>query len=171
MVWVRYTWTLDRLGSAPEAISGYSVRLGSRSELDAITDLVLLAYRSDPIWAEQYTAVRARLRERIGTTLGAPDASYVVADTGAAVLGVSGVARWHRTRQHLLTGPCVGQAHRGRGVGTRLLWASLLELQRMGVTRAHVYTAAGSLADRYVYPKFGSEREVGVEYPAVDPPN
>src|SRR5687767_2732201 len=42
---------------------------------------------------------------------------------------------------------------------------SALRLREMGLMTAKVYTEAGSLADRKIYPLFGSTREEGVDYP------
>lgn len=147
-------------------VSKYRLRLGSRHELETITNVVLGAYADDPVWREDLESVHARLRNRIDSTLGCDGVKYIVAESAGEMVGVSGVARCHDTHQHLLTGPSVAVGHRGHGLGTRLLITSLLELRDLGVRRARVYTAVGSIADRLLYPKFCALREMGVDYPA-----
>jgi len=56
-------------------------------------------------------------------------------------------------------------------LGKYLLGLSLGRLRAMGLRQARVYTENGSLADRKVYPLFGSVREEDVEYPGVQPSN
>lgn len=57
--------------------------------------------------------------------------------------------------------------HQRRGVGRVLLFASLHGLCALGCRHARVYTEAGSLADRKIYPLFGSVRTPNVHYPGA----
>jgi N-acetylglutamate synthase-like GNAT family acetyltransferase len=112
-------------------------------------------------------AVEDRMTRRIQDTLGAPDSHYLAAEFNGAIVAVSGIARTHWTDQNLLTGICVTPEHQRKGLGTYLLAASLLRLRDMGLGAGRVYTEAGSLADRKIYPLFGSTREEGVNYPGA----
>ena len=111
--------------------------------------------------------IRERMTDRIETTFGREDADYLVARRGGEMVAASGVAKEHWTEQNLLTGVCVLPEHRRKGLGRHLLGLSLLRLRRMGLREARVYTESGSLADRTLYPLFGSRREEGVRYPGV----
>ena len=112
--------------------------------------------------------ISERMIERIKTTLGSENADYVVARSGGEIVAASGVAREHWTDQNLLTGVCVLPEHQRKGLGRHLLGLSLLRLKRMGLRTARVYTESGSLADRKIYPLFGSRREEGVRYPGLE---
>ena len=109
------------------------------------------------------------MTERIQTTIGKPGSQYLVAEAKGHIVAVSGIAKEHWVGQNLLTGICVVPEHQQRGLGKYLLARSLLRLHEMGLETARVYTEAGSLADRKIYPRFGSTREVGVDYPALHP--
>jgi len=109
------------------------------------------------------------MTKRINETLGATGCHYVVAEFNGQIVGVSGVSRSHWTDQNLLTGICVAPEHQRRGLGAYLLAASLRCLRDMGLVAAKVYTEAGSLADQKIYPRFGSQREEGVQYPGLRP--
>jgi GNAT superfamily N-acetyltransferase len=168
-VWVRFTWRLADLDLNVPAPVGYRFRAALPDELDAVIRAVLSAYASDPAWGSLLEGVKDRMTKRIGETLGSPDSHYVAAEFKGAIVAVSGIARAHWTDQNLLTGICVTPEHQRKGLGMYLLAASLLRLRELGLVTARVYTEAGSLADRKIYPLFGSTREEGVDYPGLQP--
>lgn len=171
MIWVRYTWDLQDFNPDIRIPSGYSFRPVTNAEIDVAIDVVLSAYRSDPVWRPLMASIEKRLTERIRTTLGMPDADYLAAEHGVRVVGISGVAKYHDTDQNLLTGVCVLPSHQRRGLGKYLLGLSLARLCEMGLRQARVYTENGSIADRKVYSMFGSTREDNVEYPGIKSSN
>ena len=168
-VWVRYTWDLQELSSDFAVPMSYSYRSVSRSEAAVVIDVVLSAYKSDPVWQPLMADIEQRLTERILTTLGVPETDYLAMENDDKLFAISGLAKSHWTGQNLLTGICVLPKHQRRGLGKCLLGLSLRRLRAMGLSRAVVYTENGSLADRKVYTLFGSVREQGVEYPGVQP--
>ena len=165
--WVRFTWDLARLDLHLSAPGGYRFSSAVAADEDEVLQVVLSAYASDPTWRPMMDGIAQRLTERILTTFGERDADYLITKDGERIVGVSGVAKSHWTDQHLLTGVCILPAHQRRGIGTHLLGLSLRRLREMGVESARVYTKARSLAERKIYPKFGSVREEGVIYPAT----
>jgi len=167
VIWVRHTWNLRDFEMRLTAPEGYICNPASLHEKQRIIDVVLSAYGSDPIWQTMMTDIQRRITERINTTLGGAHYIYIVARSGGEIIGVSGVAREHRTDQNLLTGVCVLPAHQRKGLGRYLLGLSLTRLKQMGLHEAQVYTESGSLADRKIYPLFGSRREEGVQYPGA----
>ena len=166
--WVRHVWDLEGLEIRLVPPEGYDFDPASTGEEQQIVDVVLSAYASDPIWAPMMDAISKRMTERIKTTLGAVNTNYIVARKNRSIVAASGLAKQHWTDQNLLTGICVLPGHQRKGVGRHLLGLSLLRLKQMGLGRAQVYTERGSLADRKIYRLFGSQREEGVRYPAVD---
>ena len=168
--WVRFTWSLADLNLDVPTPTPYRCRSAKRGEAAEILSVVLAAYASDPVWNELLDGIRTRMAARIRETLGAAGSQYIVAELNNSIVAVSGVARSHWTDQNLLTGLCVAPEHQRKGLGTHLLAASLLSLRDMGLATAQVYTESGSLADRKLYPLFGSRREGGVEYPGLRPP-
>lgn len=166
--WVRYAWSLEGAEIRLIAPDGYDFDSASTNEGQRIIDVVLSAYASDPVWHSMMSAITERMRERIETTLGWENADYLVARCGGKIVAVSGVAAEHWTGQNLLTGICVLPEHQRKGLGRHLLGLSLLRLKGMGLRQAQVYTEAGSLADRKIYPLFDSRREQGVRYPVAE---
>jgi predicted N-acetyltransferase YhbS len=164
--WVRFTWQTETLPSEAPAVSD-TFSFGDAYEDDAarVTEVTIAAYGSDPIWTEMMPGIRVRMTARIEETFGSPSCRYVVCRTqGGEIVASSGVAIEHRTTQNLLTGVCVLGEHQQVGLGRRLLWESLQRLRELGVMVPCVYTEMGSLADRHIYPLFGSVREEDIEY-------
>lgn len=168
IIWVRYKWSLDDAEIRLAAPDGYDFDSASTDEGQQIIDVVLSAYASDPVWESMMSAIIERMTERIATTLGSERADYLVARRGGNIVAASGVAAEHWTDQNLLTGICVLPEHQRKGLGRHLLGLSLLRLKRMGVRQAQVYTEAGSLAERKIYPLFDSRREESVRYPGAE---
>lgn len=167
MTWVRFRWDLQRLGALLPVPSGYAFRSAAKDEIDTVCRVVLLAYASDPVWHPHLSAIERRMVERIASTLGSPGVEYLVAVVGRSMVGVSGVATAHWTDQNLLTGICVLPGHQRKGLGRYLLAWSLQRLGELGLEHAQVYTELGSLADKKIYPMFGSVREEDVDYPGA----
>lgn len=169
IVWVRFIWDLLKLDIDLRAPAGYTFRSASSDESTLVTQVVLTAYSSDPVWGAFMTDIEKRMTERMRTTLGSPDSDYIVAEYDRKIVAVSGIAKSHWTEQNLLTGICVLADHQRKGLGKYLLGLSLVRLRDMGLLHAKVYTETGSLADRKIYPLFGSIREEGVDYPGLQP--
>lgn len=165
--WVKFIWNLTTINVHLAPPLGYQFSSALPDQASEILQVVLAAYASDPVWLPIIDGVKRRMTERIQTTLGSNGSDYVIAKYGEDIVGVSGVAKNHWTDQNLLTGICIVPTHQRRGIGTYLLGLSLLRLREMGVDLAKVYTEAGSLADRKVYPRFGSQREEVEFYPGL----
>lgn len=170
VVWVLYTWELTGLDTRLLPPAGYCFRSAHAAETDAVIQVVMAAYGSDAAWRSLLEGIRSRMTERIQSTIGGPNSQFLVAEGHGGFVAVSGIAKNHWIGQHFLTGICVLPAHQRRGLGKYLLGLSLLRLREMGLKTARVYTEAGSLADRKLYPLFGSSREEGVEYPGLRAP-
>jgi ribosomal protein S18 acetylase RimI-like enzyme len=165
--WVRYRWDLTQLPVSLSPPATYNFRLATPAEAARLTEVVLAAYAAEPAWAPQLSTIAERMTQRIRETIGQANAAYLVVEQNDVVVGVSGVAETHWTDQQLLTGICVLPAHQRRGLGTFLLGESLRWLRERGLAQAQVYTEKDSMADRRLYSRFGSRREVGVEYPGA----
>ena len=168
--WVRYTWDLSRPSRETFDIgmpSEFTVRAGTPAEAETIHRVVIKAYASDPIWLPTLAAIEQRMRARIDETISSSSSIYLLVEYRGSVVAVSGIAESHATDQNLLTRICVLPDYQRRGVGRALLLESLLWLRERGLRTAQVYTRQGSLADRKMYPLFGSRRTTDVIYPGV----
>jgi ribosomal protein S18 acetylase RimI-like enzyme len=167
-IWARHTWNLGGTELRLIAPEGYDFDSATPGEEQRIIHVVLSAYASDPMWEPLMDGIRERMTDRIKMTFARGDADYLLARRGGEIVAASGVAQEHWSGQNLLTGVCVLPEHQRKGLGRHLLGLSLLRLRQMGLREARVYTESGSLADRNIYPLFGSRREEGVRYPGVE---
>ncbi|HEY6243343.1 MAG TPA: GNAT family N-acetyltransferase [Pyrinomonadaceae bacterium] len=167
IIWVRHSWDLNTANVTLEIPAGYIFNSASSDEEQEIVKVVQSAYGSDPIWQPIMMDIQNRMIERIRTTFATDGSDYLVARNGAEIVAVSGIAKEHWTDQNLLTGICVLPEHQRKGIGRYLLGLSLRRLKEMGLQKAQVYTESGSLADKEIYPIFGSHREDGVRYPGA----
>lgn len=168
VVWVKYIWSLQGRNFESPLCEGYRLRTGRNGEEAVFARVSVGAYASDPTWKPLIRSIRRRMTDRVMQTYGQPNAEYFCVTRGDEVVAVSGIAEEHWTDQNFLTGLCVLPGHQRQGLGLFLLATSLNWLRDRGLPHAQVYTEKGSIADEKVYPNFGSERIVGVQY--VDPP-
>ncbi len=168
VVWVRFRWPLKGRQFAAPLPSGYEIRLVGKDEATIATNVVVDAYASDPVWRPMMSSITSRMTERVAGAFESSDSGVIGATHRSQLIAISGVAESHWTGQNFLTGICVLLEHQRRGLGICLLGASLNWLRDRGLEAAQVFTEEGSIADAKVYPRFGSERIRGVEYP--DPP-
>jgi uncharacterized protein YaiE (UPF0345 family)/GNAT superfamily N-acetyltransferase len=171
--WARHHWNLRGVDFALSLPPGYRERSATNADGVRVLDVVLRAYGSDAVWQPHLPAIASRMHHRIRQTLGHPGAVYLLVESGNEVAALSGVAVSHWTDQNFLTGVCVHPNHQRRGLGRFLLGRSLQWLQTQGVLEPQVYTELESLADRKVYPLYGSTRVSDVPYPGsqVPPPS
>lgn len=169
-VWVRYEWDLRAKLDGNAAPTGYRFCSALADEREIVTNIVITAYASDPVWNAMIEDIKRRMTDRIATTLGKPTTDYIVAERDGQIVAVSGIALSHWTQQNFLTGLCVIPSHQRKGLGKHLLYLSLVRLKEMGVQKATVYTERGSVADTRLYRQFDSVREEGVAYPALTLP-
>src|ERR1051325_385787 len=164
VTWVRYEWDLGKVNALLTAPEGYSFRSARRDELAKVTALALSAYASDPAWVGLLAGIRQRITERVAATIGTLETEYLGAEWHGQIIAISGVAKQHESRQNLLTGVCVSPFHQRQGLGRYLLNVSLIRLREFGLSHARVYTTAGSIADRKLYPAYGATRTERVQY-------
>ncbi len=168
VVWVKYVWPLQGKRFESPLLEGYEVRTGRDGEAEVFANVSVEAYGSDPTWQPMIQSIRRRMTDRVTDTFGQANSAYFCITRDDRIVAVSGIAEEHWTDQNFLTGLCVLPDHQRQGLGLFLLAASLSWLRDRGLANAQVFTEQGSIADARVYPHFGSERIVGVDY--VDPP-
>ncbi|UOB16116.1 GNAT family N-acetyltransferase [Abyssalbus ytuae] len=164
--WVKFKWDLKKITnfSIPVLEKEYSFEVAQEHDLKQIIETVVLAYKTDPIWGKCIGEIKPRMTERINSTFYQPQSKYLLVKYDKEIVAVSGVTQLHWTNQNLLTGICVAKKHQRKGLGTYLMFHSLHSLQNSGLEFANVYTESGSVADKKIYPLFGSVKIENVEY-------
>jgi ribosomal protein S18 acetylase RimI-like enzyme len=158
--WIQFTWDTTKLPANPISLDE-RYQLGQAVAADEALLLTAIerSYTTEQAWG-------ADLRERldfinhvIAGSLATGEVTFLILRHGARIIAASGVAETHSSQRHLVTGICVMNEYRSRGLGTYLLHESLRQLKERGVTQAKALTKRGVTAEKFLYPKFGAERQ------------
>ncbi len=158
---------LDQADLRTRVPDAYTIRGAVSADTGQIMEVIVAAYRSDPVWsgleADIERRVGGRIRRLLGPTGGIDGAHFIVAVHVKTIVGLNGVAVRHESEQNMITGICVHPEHQGKGLGTVLLGCSLAWLRDQGVKRATVTTDLRSAAAA-VYGRFGAIRTDGASF-------
>ena len=87
-------------------------------------------------------------------------ARFLVAEKEKTVVGMNGMIIEKRSGiGRLFTGVVVRSTERKRGVGSMLLYLGLHDLKAEGLRIAEVETREGITASKYLYPKYGGNKQ------------
>lgn len=157
----RFTWNLDKFGAVPRAVLDphYRVRPAEDEEQAAARTVVKTAFALDPQWGDTYKLLRAMFEEQIESESAADTLRHLVVTHGSRIIGASILSTDPAAANHLVSGPCILNEYRNRGLATALLYESLAALKQAGLKRAGGVTKIGTLAAKFLYLKFGSAVE------------
>jgi N-acetylglutamate synthase-like GNAT family acetyltransferase len=86
-------------------------------------------------------------------------APCLVVTHGTRVIGASPLDPNKEAECHLVSGPCVLNEYRNRGIGTELLFQSLSALREAGFETVRAITKSNVPVAKFVYTKFNSVSE------------
>jgi predicted N-acetyltransferase YhbS len=155
--WLRFTWQTDKTGTAP-AVSDL-IRPATREEADDVLGVLLLSFSMDSGWNDSFAMVERHLKTEVARIFNEVDPLCLVMPKGSRLIAASLLDPSSEAANHLVSGPAVLMEYRNRGIGSRLLHASLEALGGRGIPVASGITRAKTMAARHVYPKFGGVAE------------
>jgi GNAT superfamily N-acetyltransferase len=86
---------------------------------------------------------------------------FLVAEKSGKIVGMNGIIFEKKSGvARFFTGVVVAPEERRQGIGSLLLYRSLLEAKREGLRNAEVETIQGITATRHLYPKFGGTEKI-----------
>jgi N-acetylglutamate synthase-like GNAT family acetyltransferase len=160
--WARFSWDLRRLPDVPPATDPhYKIRAATRDEREAVEHVISTAFTLDSDWADTLTALREMLDERLAEIFRHKEVACLVVTHGARIIGASALDPGAEAANNLISGPCILNEYRNRGLGSALLYHSLATLREAGLQRAHGVTKEHIPAAKFIYSKFNS---VGAPY-------
>lgn len=161
--WKRFTWDLAKLPTpAPLLAERYNVRPAFTEDRPGVSHIVISAFTLDSAWGDVCATVKEWMQAQLDAAFEREQSTAALVIThGQRVIAASAVNTEIEAETHLLSGPCVSMEYRNRGLGTALLYHTLLHLRQAGLTHVHGITKLNVPATKFVYPKFGS---VAVEY-------
>ena len=155
--WVRFSWQTASLGAAPGGAD--LIRPATREEGDDVLRVLLLSLSMDAAWNDSFARAEHHLREVIGRLFNTEEPLCLVVPKGNRLIAASLLEPVSEAPSHLVSGPAVLMEYRNRGIGSRLLHASLSVLRDRGLSTATGITRDRTIAARHVYPKFGGKSE------------
>jgi GNAT superfamily N-acetyltransferase len=155
--WLRFAWNTSVLVNAPEGAD--LIRRATREEGEEVLRVLLLSLSMDSAWNDSFAQAEHYLTEAVARLFNTTDPLCLVIPKGNRMIAASLIDPSSETAFHLVSGPCVLMEYRNRGIGSRLLHASLAALAEAGVTNPNGITRDKTVASKYVFPKFGGSSE------------
>lgn len=156
--WVQFTWDLASLPStAPTLESRYVVNSATVADAELLEAAIERSYTMEQAWNNHLHLRLAQIRRAIHEDLPTGKTNFIVIRHGARIIGGSGIQEHDNTPNNFVTGVCVLNEYRCRGLGSFLLFESLRQLRDKGLKTAHAITKKGVTAERFLYPKFGGK--------------
>ena len=155
---LRFTWQTGRIGNAP--VGEDLIRPAAREEAEDVLKVLLLSLSMDSAWNDSMALAESRLKSEVTRLFNSEDPFCLVIPKGNRLIAASLLDPSAEAPSHLVSGPSVLVEYRNRGIGSRLLHASLEALEGRGISVASGVTRAKTVAARHVYPKFGGTGEM-----------
>jgi hypothetical protein len=155
--WLRFVWNSSVLGTAPAGSD--LIRRATREEGEEVLRVLLLSLSMDSAWNDSFAQAERYLSEAVARIFNATEPLCLVLPKGNRMIAASLLDPDPESQTHLVSGPSVLMEYRNRGIGTRLLHASLAALSEAGVATPSGITRDKTVASKYVFPKFGGTSE------------
>ena len=164
--WQLFEWTLPCPVNVQPSIAPVVLRVGEKEDEAVIARVVKAAFALDASWGDMNNVLQEKMTGVVEVAFASTTTACLVLAHGARVIGVSVVDTDEAALEHLLTGPCILCEYGNRGLASHLLAASLGLLAEKEVPMARGVARVGSVAARFVYPKFGG-RAVGTREDSI----
>ena len=158
--WMRFTWDLSKLPPLKgEVDSHYPIRVANQDDEKSVRSVISSAFSLDMDWSDTLKSLRDHFEAQIDKVFTEKEVPCVVVLHGTRIIGASSLDTNKDAENHLLSGPCVLNEYRNRGLGTTLLHRSLMFLRDAGMDKARGVTKYNVPAAKFIYPKFNSVSE------------
>jgi ribosomal protein S18 acetylase RimI-like enzyme len=156
--WKRFTWDLSKLPPEhePQLPSSYTIRAATRDDEKAVLSVIYTAFGLDTAWGDSFKMVQGFIDNQLSSSFLHRAVPCLVVTHGTRIIAASALNTSDDAPCHLISGPCVLNEYRNRGLGTALLHESLAHLKTAGLQRACAVCKENVPASKFVYPKFGS---------------
>jgi N-acetylglutamate synthase-like GNAT family acetyltransferase len=168
--WIKFTWKLAKLPVTDKKLgSNMEIRAGLPSEKEQIWTAIERSYQAEQGWGITLPGRLKELKEVVYKGLDEGYLDVLVLEDGKRIVGASGLIADPAQVRQLATGVCVLEEYRCRSFGAALLLGSLQFLADKKMDTAAVVTRSNVLAHKYLYAKFGSERDKMESLPPISP--
>jgi predicted N-acetyltransferase YhbS len=154
--WMRFTWQTSELpGPLSKIETSDLIRTATREESGKVLEVIMHSLSMDSLWNDSKSKVEQYLKNAVERLFSQDDPLCLVIPKGNRLIAISLLDPAMDALSHLLSGPIILVEYHNRGIGSRLLEASLAALRDRGHAKVTGLTRVNTLASRYLYPKFG----------------
>jgi predicted N-acetyltransferase YhbS len=166
--WTRFTWDLAKLPAEGSVLQEhYHIRPVAREEEKTVRAVIASSFALDMNWSDTLKTMKDWLEARLDEVFAHKVAPCLVVTHGTRVIGASPLDVIRESDCHLISGPCILNEYRNRGIGSELLFQSLNALREAGFEQARGITKANVPVAKFVYTKFNSVGEPWEFEPAL----
>ena len=158
--WTRFTWDLAKLPAESGLLEAhYHIRPVTREEEKTVRAVISSSFALDMNWSDTLKTMQEWLEARLDEVFEHKVIPCLVVTHGTRVIGASPLDPNREADCHLVSGPCVLNEYRNRGIGTELLFQSLNALREAGFEKVRAITKSNVPVAKFIYTKFHSESE------------
>jgi len=158
--WTRFTWDLAKLPAQGHLLeANYHIRPVSRDEEKTVRAVIASSFALDMNWSDTLKTMKDWLEAKLDEVFEHKVVPCLVVTHGTRVIGASTLDPNREAECHLVSGPCILNEYRNRGIGTELLFQSLSALKEAGFEKARGVTKSNVPVAKFVYTKFNSVGE------------
>ena len=158
--WTRFTWDLAMLpAEGCDLEAHYHIRPVTRDEEKTVRAVIWSSFALDMNWSDTLKTMKDWLEARLDEVFDHKVIPCLVVTHGNRVIGASPLDPNPEAECHLVSGPCILNEYRNRGIGSELLYQSLYALQQAGFEKAIAITKSNLPVAKFVYTKFNSVGE------------
>jgi len=158
--WTRFTWDLANLPAEGSVLdSHYHIRPVTREEEKNVRAVIWSSFALDMNWSDTLKTMKDWLEVQLDEVFGHKVVPCLVVTHGTRVIGASPLDPNREAECHLVSGPCILNEYRNRGIGSELLYQSLHALREAGFEKVHAITKSNVPVAKFVYTKFNSVSE------------
>src|SRR5262245_10716539 len=153
--WKRFSWDLNKLPEqAPSLAERYTLKAASAEDHKAVAHLIQSSFSLDSAWGDAMALIKDWLTAQVDAAFEREPVPAVVISHGTRIIAASAISTDVAADTNLLSGPCVSIEYRNRGLGTALLYHTLMQLRQGGLAHVHGIAKENVPAAKFVYPKF-----------------
>jgi N-acetylglutamate synthase-like GNAT family acetyltransferase len=158
--WTRFSWDMASLPAEGSALdSHYHIRPVTREEEKTVRSVIWSSFALDMNWSDTLKTMKDWLESRLDEVFEHKVVPCLVVTHGTRIIGASPLDPNREAECHLVSGPCILNEYRNRGIGTELLYQSLHALHEVGFEKVHAITKSNVPVAKFVYTKFNSVSE------------
>jgi predicted N-acetyltransferase YhbS len=158
--WTRFTWDLAKLPAEGRVLeANYHIRPVTRDEEKTVRAVIASSFALDMNWSDTLKTMKDWLESKLDDVFEHKVIPCLVVTHGNRVIGASILDANKEAECHLVSGPCILNEYRNRGIGTELLFQSLNALREAGFEQARGITKSNVPVAKFVYTKFNSLAE------------